>query len=277
MDPDPSLPEFEAEVSRPDPEIDAARAALLIARTEYPRLDVEAYLGRVAALAEGAEAVRRARDPLERLHRLREYLFEEQGFAGNSHDYYDPRNSYLNDVLDRRLGIPITLSLILMEVGLRLGLAMEGVGLPGHFVTGARVNGEQVLLDPFNGGAVLTLEGCGELVARATGRRVTLTPEHFAPVSRRALLARLLMNLKRIYWRREAWSRVVEIIDRLLLVSPEAGGEWRDRGLAWGRLGDLRRGLADWERYLTEFPNAADHEEVKGQLRRMRQKLARLN
>ncbi len=277
MDSDPSLRELAREASAPDADIDLARAALVIARSEYPDLDIDAYLGRLAALAEGAAPVRRTADPLERLHRLREYLFEEQGFAGNSQEYYDPRNSYLNEVLDRRLGIPITLSLVLVEVGRRLGLQMEGIGLPGHFITGARVAGEHVLLDPFNGGTILTGEACGELVGRALGRPVELTARQFVPVTKRQFLIRILANLKGIYWRREEWRKVVAVIDRILVLTPEAGGEWRDRGVAWSSLGDFHRGLADWERYLTDFPNALDHEKVKTQFRRVRQKLARLN
>jgi regulator of sirC expression with transglutaminase-like and TPR domain len=277
MDSDPSLGEFAWEVSRPDADIDLARAALVIARSEYPALDVDAYLARLAALSEMAMSVRQTRDPLGRLHRLREYLFEEQGFAGNVEDYFDPRNSYLNDVLDRRLGIPITLSLVLIEVGSRLGLQMEGIGLPGHFVTGARVGGEHVLLDPFNGGTILTGEACGDLVARAVGRPVELTKEQFVPVTKRQFLTRVLNNLKGAYWRREAWPKVVAVIDRLLLLTPDAGGEWRDRGVAWTSLGEFAQALADWERYLTCFPNAADHEKVRTQFRRIRQKLAQLN
>ncbi len=277
MDADPSLREFAREVSRPDADIDLGRAALAIARSEYPRLDIAAHLDRLEALADGARPARGVTDALGRLHRLREYLFEEQGFAGNSQDYFDPRNSYLNDVLDRRLGIPITLSLVLIEVGRRLGLEMEGIGLPGHFITGARVDGEHVLLDPFNRGTILTGEACAELAARALGRPVELLPEHFAPVTNCLFLMRMLANLKGAYWRREAWPKVVGIIDRLLVLNPEAGGEWRDRGAAWSSMGDFRRGLADWERYLTEFPNAADHEKVKTRLRQVRQKLARLN
>jgi regulator of sirC expression with transglutaminase-like and TPR domain len=277
MGADPSLAEFEQEAGRPDPEINLARAALLIARSEYPDLDVRRYLERLEVLADGAGGARRASDPLERLHRLREHLFEELGFAGNEADYYDPRNSYLNEVLDRRLGIPVTLSLVLIEVGERLGLDMEGIGLPGHFIVGARVGGEHILLDAFNGGAVLTVESCAEIVSRALGRRVPLKPEHFAPVTKRQFLARMLANLKGIYWRREDWGRVVAVVDRLLVLNPEAGTERRDRGVALASMGEYTQGLADWERYLTEYPNAADHETVKSQLRRVRQKLAQLN
>jgi regulator of sirC expression with transglutaminase-like and TPR domain len=274
MDPDPSLAAFAREVRGEDSEIDLARAALAIARCEYPELDTDAYLAHLDALARQA---RGAADPIGQLHRLREYLFEEQGFAGNAEDYADPRNSYLNDVLERRLGIPITLSLVFIEVGRRLGLEMQGIGLPGHFITGARVGGEHLLLDPFDGGAILTGEACRDVVARALGRVVDLTPAHFAAVTNRQFLTRMLANLKGSYWRQGAWAKVVGIIDRLLVLNPDAAAEWRDRGSAWNHLGDARRGLADWERYLREFPGAPDHEQVKRELRRTRQKLAQLN
>ncbi|MGH7398981.1 MAG: SirB1 family protein [Candidatus Rokuibacteriota bacterium] len=277
MDPDSSLAEFARAVERPDDEIRLARAALLIAAVEQPALDVDAYLGRLSELARAAEPARRAADPLGSLHRLREYLFEELGFAGDRTDYFDPRNSQLNQVLDRRLGIPITLSLVLIEVGRRLGLEMEGIGLPGHFITGARIAGEQVLLDPFNRGALLTAESCRDLVGQALGRPVRLGPEHFAAVTNRQFLTRMLANLKGVYWRQEAWDKVVRVIDRLLVLNPVSAGERRDRGSAWSNMGRLERGVADWEQYLTDFPNAADHEQVRNQLRRVRQKLAQLN
>jgi regulator of sirC expression with transglutaminase-like and TPR domain len=277
MDPDPTLAHFALTVGRPDEQIELARAALLIAAAEHPDLSVDEHLGRLAALADGAGPARRAPDPLGRLHRLREYLFEELGFAGDREDYFDPRNSYLNEVLDRRLGIPITLSLVLIEVGRRLDLEMEGIGLPGHFITGARIAGEQVLLDPFDRGALLTAESCRELVGRALGRPVRLRPEHFTPVTNRQFLTRMLANLKGVYWRREAWDKVVQVIDRLLVLNPASAAERRDRGAAWSNMGRLERGAADWERYLTDFPNAADHEQVRHQLRRVRQKLAQLN
>jgi regulator of sirC expression with transglutaminase-like and TPR domain len=277
MHPDPSLAEFAAAVGGPDGEIRLARAALLIAAAEQPGLDVGRYLARLDDLADAALPARRAADALSRLHRLREFLFEELGFAGDRSDYFDPRNSHLNEVLDRRLGIPITLSLVFIEVGRRLGLQMEGIGLPGHFITGARIAGEQVLLDPFNRGAVLTVEACGQVVRQALGRPVRLLPEHFAPVDNRQFLTRMLANLKGVYWRQEAWDKVVRVIDRMLALNPAAAGERRDRGAAWSNMGRLERGVADWERYLTEFPDAADHEQVRGQLRRVRQKLAQLN
>src|SRR5262249_24384900 len=221
----------------------------------------------LAPAAPPGGAPRRSTDELGRLHRLREYLFVEQGFAGNREDYYDPRNSFFNDVLDRRRGIPITLSLVLMEVGKRLGLAIEGIGLPGHFIAGARLGDSQILLDPFNGGGLLTPEDCEGLVGSVLGREGTLSAAHYVAISTQQVLTRMLTNLKGAYWRRDQWESVIGAIDRLLALNPKAATEWRDRGVAWSNLGEVQRGLGDWERYLTEFPDAEDHEVVRGHLR----------
>ncbi len=272
-----SLDVWTAEVERPDAEIDLGRAALALSRLEHPDLDVPRYLGRLDAIAGEIGGARNGASPVERLHGLREHLFEELGFKGNRADYFDPRNSFLSDVLDRRVGIPISLSLVLIEVGRRLGLPMQGIGLPGHFITGVRLGEAPILLDPFHGGAILTPEACRELVARALGKRVRLTEASFTPVGNRQFLTRMLANLKGIYWRSEQWERAARISDHLIILDPACGTERRDRGIALAKAGAYQQGLADWERYLTEFPDAPDHEEMRGHLRRVRQKLAELN
>ncbi len=249
-----------------------------MARAEYPDLDVQGYLHRLDRLAAGAGAGGLERDPLRRLHRVREYLFEEQGFRGNAEEYHDPRNSFLNEVLDRRLGIPITLSLVLVEVGRRLGLTIHGVGLPAHFIVGFHAGeGCRVLLDPFNGGSVLTPEGCEAVVSRALGRPVTLQEEHFAPVSKRQFLIRMLSNLKAVYFRQEAWDKALRVSARLLLLDPDNTCEIRDRGVVLANLGDLQRAAADWETYLRGNPQSPDAEVVRSRLRRVRQALGTLN
>lgn len=277
MDADASLAPFALEVERPDDAIDLARAALVMARVQYPDLDPAAHLARLDAVAADAPDACRRGEAATRLHRLCRYLFEELGFAGNREDYYDPRNSLLNDVIERRLGIPITLSLVLMEVGRRVGLPIEGVGLPGHFIARLRSGSDHLMVDPFDAGAPLSAEACAALVERAVGQPVPLTDAAFAAVSKRAFLARMLTNLKGIYWRRKDWVRAAAVADRLLVLDPGAAGERRDRGLARAQLGDLRRGVADWERYLAEQPKAADAEQVRRQVRRARLKLAELN
>lgn len=272
---DPGVRAFAKLVSAPDADVDLGYGALLIARIQHPDLEPAHALKRLDELAarSGAGSVG---DPVHALHRLREFLFEEEGFRGNTEDYYDPRNSCLNDVLDRRLGIPITLSVLTMEIGRRVGLPILGVGLPGHFVVRADVTAEPVLLDPFDGGEVVTHERAADLVARALGHRVTLNDEHFAPVGRRQILSRMLTNLRIAHGRRHDWDKTLAICEYLLALA-ESPAHVRDRGTALVRLGQLHRGLADWERYLNASPQAEDAETVRWHLRRARQRLAVLN
>jgi len=273
---DEPLRAFRDAVGGAEPELDLARGALEVARVEHPDLSTARERERLDALARrsGAGFVG---DSVKALHRLREFLFEEEGFSGNGNDYYDPRNSCLNDVLDRKLGIPITLSVLMMEVGRRVGLHILGVGLPGHFVVRANVGPDPVLLDPFDGGAVLTPERAAEVVARALGRRAPLTEQHLAPVTKRQILTRMLMNLKSIYAQRHEWEKALSVYDRLLILDSSAAAHFRDRGAVLVRLGQLQKGASDWERYLTRCPKAEDTDTVRQRLRQVRQRLAALN
>lgn len=270
------LSEFRELVGLKEDALDLGLGALLIARVEHPTLSLAHPLMHLEQLA-SASGVARVQDPLKALHRLREFLFEEEGFRGNSEEYYDPRNSCFNDVLDRRLGIPITLSLVVIEVGRRVGLDVVGVGLPGHFVVRAQVGTEPVLLDPFDGGAVLTHERAAALVARALGRQVPLTEAHFAPLGKRQILTRMLMNLRGIYCRRGEWDKALAVFDRLLVLEEQSAAHLRDRGTVLVKLGQLHRGATDWERYLKARPEAEDADNVRQQLRKVRQRLATLN
>jgi regulator of sirC expression with transglutaminase-like and TPR domain len=273
---DPTLRAWTDFVRAPEHEIDLAQGALSLARVEYPDLVAEHHVKALDELA-ARSGTASVDDPLRALHRLREFLFDEEGFRGNAGDYYDPANSCLNQVLERKLGIPITLSVVMIEVARRVGLRMQGIGLPGHFVVSALVGTESVLLDPFDGGTVLTQESAAEVVARAVGRRVTLTEEHFAPVSKRQILARVLANLKGAYVRREEWAKALAIVDRLLVLDGPSSIFVRDRGSLLIKLGDLLRGAAEWERYLGANPKAADADRIKRDLRRVRQRIASLN
>jgi regulator of sirC expression with transglutaminase-like and TPR domain len=273
---DPGLRAWTDLVRAPDHEIDLAQGALALARVEYPDLTPDHHVKLLDELA-ARSGTGGVDDPLRALHRLREFLFDEEGFRGNAEHYYDPANSCLNQVLERKLGIPITLSMVMIEVARRVGLHVHGVGLPGHFVVSAQVGDESVLLDPFDGGTMLTQESAAELVARAMGRRVTLTADHFAPVSKRQILARVLANLKGAYIRREEWAKALAIVDRLLVFDGPASIFVRDRGSLLIKLGDLLRGAAAWERYLTANPKATDADRIKRDLRRVRQRIASLN
>jgi regulator of sirC expression with transglutaminase-like and TPR domain len=256
--------------------IDLARAAVLVACVEHPGLDPGPHLARLDRLAERSGVAGVAGEGA-RLERLRRFLFEDEGFRGNAEAYHDPRNSCLNDVLDRRLGIPITLSVLLVEVGRRLGVPVHGVGLPGHFVAGAHVDGCEVLVDAFHGGAVLTREEAPALVARAVGRDVPLVAAHFAPATARQILVRMLANLRAVYLGQEAWAKALAVMERVLVLEPDVAGHLRDRGFIRMKLGDFHRGAADWERYLGLEPDARDAGALRGQLRRLREALASRN
>ena len=255
-----------AELARmPGDTIDLGLGALLIAEIEHPALDPLQELKRLDELA--------ARVGRGDVHRLRRFLFEDEGFAGNATDYYDPRNSCLNDVLDRHLGIPITLSVLAMEVGRRVGLTVHGVGLPGHFMATA----DGVLFDPFNGGSVVSRAEAGDVVARVLGRPVPLEDGHFTPVPKAQILLRMLANLRRVYVDREEWTKTRAVMERLMLLDPDSPGHVRDYGTVLMKEGDFRRGAAQWERYLTLHPTARDAERVKAQLTEIRRAIASLN
>jgi regulator of sirC expression with transglutaminase-like and TPR domain len=258
------------------PEIDLAAAALAIAQIEHPDLSPDVWLARLDELAARSKASKAA-GIAQALDRLREFLFETEKFRGNVDDYYDPRNSCLNDVLERRLGIPITLSVLTMEMGRRVGLDIVGLGLPGHFCVGAHIDGDLLVLDPFGGGRVLARAEAEAVASRAVGRAVTLTDAHFVPTSKAQIVVRMLRNLQGIYARREDWTKVLAVIDRLLVADADAPTHLRDRGTVLVKLGDLHRGASAWERYLTQYPQARDAAAFKEELRRVRQTLAERN
>jgi regulator of sirC expression with transglutaminase-like and TPR domain len=256
-------------------EIDLGVVALAIARIEHPDLAPGPALAELDELAArssvSAAGGRRAVD------RLCSFLFEDEKFRGNAEDYYDPRNSCLNDVLDRRLGIPITLAVVVMEVGRRVGLDICGIGLPGHFCVGARVDGELVILDPFASGRALDRANAEAIASRAVGRAVRLTDAHFVPTTRSQIVVRMLRNLEGIYARREDWTKALAVIDRLLVVDADAPTHRRDRGTVLVKLGELHRGASEWERYLKRYPQARDAAAFREELRRVRQTLAEKN
>lgn len=232
---------FAALAHAPEGEIRLAEAALWIAADEYPGLDVAARLRRLDAVGRAvAPRIRPAMDADEAAAALGRFLFVEEGFRGNRDDYYDPRNSFLNDVLERRLGIPITLSVVLIEVAARAGVTVRGVGLPGHFVVRLERAGVERLLDPFNGGAPLTDIDCHALMRRVYGEDVRWDPAHLRSVTTREVVVRMLANLKGIYTKQGDWARALPIVERILAVQPDAVGELRDRGGIHARLGDTR-------------------------------------
>lgn len=266
-------------IARPDRKIDLTGAALLIARDEYPGLDVDAYRSRLDRLAQEASPRIAAAlgNPFAAIDALNSYLFREQGFRGNHEEYFDPRNSYLNDVLDRRRGIPITLSVLYMEVAARAGLPLEGVGFPGHFLVRHASGGREILIDPFHSGEILLQEDCRERLAVVYGEEVPLEPRFFETAGPRAILARILQNLKHVYHQARDYTRSLRIIERLLDMDPDDPHHLRDRAQARAGLSQYAGAVADLERYLGLATEAPDARQVREQIKSLRRRAATLN
>jgi regulator of sirC expression with transglutaminase-like and TPR domain len=267
---------FSRLVSGSDETVDLAVASLLVAAQEYPGLDVARYLDRLDAMGREARA-RVGRGPGTAVEAMNAYLFEQEGFHGNLDDYYDPRNSFLNDVIDRRTGIPITLSVVYMEVARRAGLEVFGVGLPGHFLVRAEDSGRTVLVDPFHGGAILSEEDCQKRLDRVFDRRVRLEPGMLAPCPRKGILARLLRNLKAIYVKADDYRRGLRTMDLLLALDPGSAEDRRDRGLLHAAFDCYSLAAADLEAYLALEPAAPEASALLVKINEMRSLAARLN
>ncbi|MGH9257961.1 MAG: SirB1 family protein [Vicinamibacterales bacterium] len=249
-----------AAVNAPGP--DLADAALVIARLEYPRLDSSVYVARLDAMGERASRhLERHLDQtgdralFSRIERFNQYLFEDERFVGNRDRYEDPRNSCLNEVLDRRTGIPITLSLIYMEVGRRAGLRVDGVNFPGHFLVrvqeeagGSRTT--RLIIDPFHAGALLSEQDCRHLLQKHVGPEMAFSASLVAPATRAEIVVRMLLNLKRLYVHMRSFPQARDATELLLAVTPSALSELRDRGLLAFHLNDMTGALRDLQTYL---------------------------
>jgi regulator of sirC expression with transglutaminase-like and TPR domain len=280
------LDRFAEMLSREDGKIELASACLQIAEDAYPGLDVDGYVGEIERFAKRLRA-RLAPDAAaeDRVIALNEFLFDDLGFSGNMDDYYDPRNSYLNEVLDRRTGIPITLAVLYMEIGRRIELPLEGVSFPGHFLVRLPLRGGTLVLDPFSGGVPQSEGELRERLKRviprdaAGGVPVAELPldQFLEPASKRQILARVLRNLKGVYREKDKPERLLEVLNRMIIVAPESAAELRDRGLVYRRLECWRPALKDLADYLEREPDAPDLEEVRAKMVELSQRCARLN
>jgi regulator of sirC expression with transglutaminase-like and TPR domain len=281
-----ALEPFAELLARADDRIELARACLMIAEDAYPGLDVDGYVNDVERLALRLRT-RLARDAgaEDKVVALNEFLFDELGFSGNADNYYDPRNSYLNEVIDRRTGIPITLSVLYMELGRKIGLPLEGVSFPGHFLVRVRMRGGMLVLDPFSGGEP---QGEDELRARlervvpreATGGvpvRDLPLDQFLEPATHRQILARLLRNLKGIYRQAEQPERMLDVLNRALVVTPDSASDLRDRGVVYQQLQCYRAALRDLNDYIARDPEAADADEMRVKVIELSTLCARLN
>ncbi len=245
--------------------MDMARAALLIAKEEYPQLSVDLYLARIDQMAEEVkDRLAEETAPLVVMQELVSTLFERRKLKGNREAYYDPRNSFLNDVLDRGLGIPLTLGMVLLETGWRLGLPLEGVNFPSHFLARYKGDAVQLLLDPFDGGHTRFEEEAQELLDRVYGGMVRMQDQFLRPASRRDMLIRLLTNLKGVYANVGDHPRALAAVERILLMQPTSRGENRARGLLLVRMGRSDDAVEQLEAYLELAPEASDADKIRG-------------
>jgi regulator of sirC expression with transglutaminase-like and TPR domain len=265
-------------VQRPESAIELARAALLVAAESDPNVDVD---GELRTIEGWAEELRRRLDPewnnLQKLARLRSFVFEELGFRGDREDYFSPSNSLLHEVLKRRLGIPLTLSIVFMELGWRVGIPFEGVGFPGHFLV--RLTGEprDLLLDPYKRGMSVHEEDCRHMLLETTGGKLQFDPGLLASVGKRDMILRLLNNLKGAYIRSGQDELALAVVDRLLVLIPDDVEEVRDRGLLLFRLGRYSPALDCLRSYLEAAPTAADRDTIERHAQALRQLIASLN
>ena len=261
-----------------DEKIDLIRGALVIARTEYPQLEIEEYAGRVEGMARRAAAMAPDLDAQRTLAALNRVIFEEANLRGNREDYYDPRNSFLNDVLDRGLGIPITLSLIYMEVGRRIGFHLAGVGMPGHFLLKHYGDDDQErLIDCFNRGDILSRQDCQNRLDEIYSGEMKLRPEFLHPISRRQILMRMLNNLKTVYLSTRNFRKALPIADLILVIYPQSSEDVKQRALLRYSMGMHGLAAEDLDAYLKLAPKASDAEEIRQMMLSIRRMLALRN
>jgi len=263
-----------------DDSLPLLEAAAAIAQDEYPDMDVQQVLGDVDQLL--ARVRRRCgdgSDPLQRLRVLNQFFFRDMGFGGNVNNYYDPDNSYLNVVLGTRRGIPIALAVLWLELAQGLGLKARGVNFPGHFMVKVNLPNGQAVIDPFTGQS-LSREDLSERL-EPYRRRNGLVDDFDVPVglylqaaTPRDILARMLRNLKEVHRTQEDWLRLIAVLDRLLILLPDAWTEYRDRGLAWAEMGDNRLAVADLDTYLAQTDDALDRTAIGQRLQELRRALS---
>ncbi len=247
------------------------RAALIIALEEYPDLDVQEYLRRLDTLAARAEVlVGEDSNPINRIEAINQVLFVQEGLRGNDDDYYDPRNSFLNEVLDRRLGIPISLSVIFMEVAKRISFPIMGLGFPGHFLVKHVSNDRDIIIDPFNLGRILTPNDCQELLDKVYNGTVSMNASLLQPMDKRAILTRMLYNLKGVYIQKEQNYKALSIVDKILMLNPWTPSEVRDRGLLYMETSLFAKALADLESYLERAVAPEDSAYIKNHIKMLR-------
>ena len=250
-------------VRRPDDAIELDRGALLIAKEITASLDVESYLSRIDLMSEHvARRLIGNPKPAQVLAELNHYLFEEEGFVGDTQTYYDPRNSFLNEVLERRTGIPVSLSVLYMELGRRLGLRLEGIGFPGHFLVRFSPGVDALVIDPFHSGKILSKRDCRELLEGLYGSKVLFDAQLLKASSRKRILYRILCNLKAIYHHAGDLHAAVKMVELALCIDPNSAEDIKARGMLYYELECFTQAWTDLERYMDLRPDAEDRHKI---------------
>jgi regulator of sirC expression with transglutaminase-like and TPR domain len=254
------------------------RAALTLALEDYPDLNMQSYLRKLDSFAASAGVlIGLDRTPVNVIEAINEILFVQEGLRGNLEDYYDPRNSFLNEVLDRRLGIPISLSVIYIEVARRISFPLCGVGFPGHFLVKHAGRERDIVLDPFNLGRILTENDCQELLDKVQNGPLQMNPLLLNPMDKRSIITRMLYNLKGIYTQKEQYQKALSVIDKILMLNPFMPTEMRDRGLLYMQTSLFAKALADLELYLKHAIGAEDRSNVESHVQMLRKIVASTN
>ena len=270
--------DFAQMAARADDAIEIDRGALLIAAEEYPDLWIDEYLDKLEGFAQRVlNLLYKDAGPHETLARLNQVLFEEESFRGDSKEYYDPRNSYFNEVIDRRIGIPITLSAVYGEVARRVGFRLQGVSFPGHFLLKHEMEEGEIIIDPFHGGQILSHDDCRARLKDSSQGKLEFHPRHLASTSPRLMLFRILGNLKSIYVNRREHPRALAVVERMLLLVPDSPPEVRDRGILLSGVGRPLEGVGELARYLRLKPDAGDRERVESIMDRLRLQVGMAN
>jgi regulator of sirC expression with transglutaminase-like and TPR domain len=268
---------FQQEVRQPNPNL--ARANLLFAREiAYPDLKPAHFLFTLHDWADEIQKhCRRTDTVLTRVGHLCDYLFGTLNLNGDADHYEDPRNSYLNQVIIRKLGLPIALSAVFIEVGRRIGLEVEGVGMPGHFIVGVQAEAGRYFFDPFNGGGEVTEGDAARLVYESTGRSGKFDPTWLDPTPTRDIITRMLVNLRNVYVRAGSWPEAVATVEHLRMVQPDVTSHLRDLGLLHFRNNSPRKAATNLEAYLLREPDASDARDMQRRLNAVLDEYARLN
>jgi regulator of sirC expression with transglutaminase-like and TPR domain len=270
--------EFRQAVDRGEAKIDLGRAALTMAAADYPDLDIDVYLARIDQLAADAQArLGVGADVYRTITVLNDVLFRQHGFRGNRENYFDPRNSFLNEVLDRRTGIPISLSVLYMEVAQKVALPLQGVGFPGHFLVKYAGVNEEIVIDPFNQGEIRSRQHLQTMLHRLYSSKISFEPKFLAAVTKKQILRRMLNNLELIYLRENELTKGLSIVERLLVLDPTSAEDIRDRGIIYSRLECFKQALEDLQRYLSLAPQAEDADAIRDQITALIRQVAQIH